>query len=170
MKRITYTEILNDDPKAYYLLIGYENPAGQLDVAKFDFTLLSSYYINNKKLRELFARVVELSNFIQSCLYRLSGDVSVDNDGHVANGNELCGKITTPELSAYCSLSRFNEMKGERTFIKTEEFMNYIRDNFRLSSNVNQETALARVGKPLSVARNRIEEILTEAYKRKEEE
>ena len=153
MKYVTYSEI---DKNSDYLVIGCRNVTGQLDVAKLNLSLLDEYYITPEKLQYLSAKVDFLSGFLSSCLNFLSAD-------------SLGNKITVPELSAYCSYNRYLSMKDERTFVGTDEFMNYLKDNFRSINQVSADTRLSAVGKPLLIAKDAIEQMASEAYTLKEE-
>ena len=151
----TYNDItLSTD----YLIIGYKNRFNQLDVAKFKFELLQSYYIPSSGIVELETKLDELESFINSALVKLSSD------------KEGClNKITRPELSAYCTHSRYEEMKGERTFITTDSIMDHLKKKFETKTKVNDTLKLSKEGKPLSVAVGKINKIFEEAYKTKDE-
>lgn len=152
MRYITSGEI---DPDKDYLLIGYTNRFGQLDVAKLKISLLSSYYVPSAKIIELSNALNDLETFLSSALTTLS----VDQD-----------KMTVMELSAYCSRGRLDEMIDERTFITCEDFMAYLRDNFETKDDVNLMTKLETMGKPLAIAANKIHDMYVEAFTKKEEE
>ena len=148
MRYITAGEIDGDND---YLLIGYKNRFDQFDVAKLKISLISSYYVPNERVQELSARLDALSNFLSTALTKLS----VDED-----------KITVMELSAYCSRARLDEMLDERTFNRSENFMNYLIDKFQTKDDVKRITCLANAGAPLAVAAGKIKEIFDQAYKK----
>ena len=70
------------------------------------------------------------------------------------------------ELSAYCSRARLDEMLDERTFNRSENFMNYLIDKFQTKDDVKRITCLANAGAPLAVAAGKIKEIFDQAYKK----
>ena len=153
MRYITTGEI---DPNADYLLIGYKNRYGQLDVAKLKVSLLSSYFISNNKLTALEKAKKDLSGYLSSLLTKLS-----------SNSNGGGDRMTAMELSAYCSRNHFNEMLDERTFNIVSNFTNYLKKNFRTENAVSADTALSYAGAPLTVALGKVELMFNNAIKTK---
>ena len=139
-----------DDDKDY-LLIGYKNKFGQLDVAKLKLSLLRDYYISTERTDALSAGISRLESYLSSVLDELSGTHD---------------KITTMELSGYCSKARLNEMIDERTFNNSSAFMDYLQANFESKTQVDQATRLSAVGDPLSVANNNVAKMFEEAVKK----